>query len=90
MAGAGVRPAQRPIVGARKIVLFCRRVARNYPAGLRWRILRCNDSLTIFGEHADTTPRGRKPQRFAMICTVQDGRIIGLYTQLVPEKLASL
>ncbi|MFZ5479785.1 MAG: sigma-70 family RNA polymerase sigma factor, partial [Myxococcota bacterium] len=48
--GGHVNAARRPVVGARKIVTFFRRLARLYPPDVRWSATRCNGLLTVLGE----------------------------------------
>lgn len=88
--GGRVHAARQPVRGARKIVTFLRRLARQYPGGLRWRIARCNGLVTLIGEHVDPNPHGRTPSRFTLAAEVVDGQIARFYSQLVPEKLAAV
>ena len=88
--GGVVQAARVPVRGAGKIVTFFRRLQRQYPAGVRWRLRRCNGALTVVGEHRDPRLRGRKPNRFTLICEVEGGQICTLWSQLVPAKLAHL
>lgn len=86
--GGVVNAARVPVVGARKIVTFFKRLARLYPPGVAMRLARCNGLLTVVGE-APAGSRGAKlPASFTLCATVEGGRITRLYSVLAPTKLA--
>ena len=87
--GAGVVNAARiPVVGARKIVNFCRRIERLYPPGVKLHWRRCNGMLTVILESPRS--KGRQPQIATFSAEFRDHRIVRLYSVLDPRKLGAI
>ena len=88
--GGKVLAAQRPVVGAAKVLRFLGRLERGWPGGPRLRLARCNGQLALLGERRGPPAHLRQPTRFALLGEVHAGQISALCVVLAPDKLAHL
>lgn len=86
--GQRYHAGRMPIVGARKILTFLRRVYRREPFPTTVAIKRCNGAFTVVIQR--TPPRRNDAPAYAFALEVHEGRIVRIYTQLAPERLTAV